>query len=113
MKTLDISFNMEEIKLNETEKKHIQEIGYVGLFENFLVNALTTVYQGGLPLDKGRVYGRVQRAMDALSPEDKELKLEDAEFDLVRETFKNPQARFHPNQYRIVNILLDNIEKAG
>lgn len=112
MRTLNYLVDVEKIRLNESEKKFVEENGQKVLLENLMNQGLNGRYPQGVPSVKQRAYGRFLLKLDA----DKEgvLKLEEAEYDLLKEVFLSEDTKFHPGQTRLVleySLLVEGCKK--
>lgn len=79
---------------------------------DYLISAVNMKYREGLEGQLRRVFGRIQRKCDeALEKHYDVLELEDSEFDLIKDCFED--AKFPPVLAKYINVLEDEIEKAG
>lgn len=108
--SLEIDINLE--KLVGDQKVFFEQSGNVGVFETLLNQALMSIHPQGVPISKGRTLARLQRQLDNVDKNSTVIFLEDAEFDLVKGAFTNDDAKFAPQQYRVVSSILVNIEGA-
>lgn len=110
MKQFDYSFNIEELKLNESERKLVESSGINFVFESVLGQALQMRYKDGVNGLIQRTYGRILSKLDKSQGT---LSLEQAEFDLIKDILTHESVKFHPSQTRLITKYLDVIEKLG
>lgn len=110
MKRFKYTADVTKLRLNEKEQEFFAMDGQKQVFENMCNQAIKARFQNGIGGVKQRSYGRILEKMDKSTSD--YILLEDTEFDLLREIFADEAARFEPQQTRIVNEYLNNIENA-
>lgn len=105
---------MKIINLNldyKREEEAIKHISNSQLSENYINYAVSSSHKDGLEGQMRRMYGRIQRKIDDVVEKDGKLELEESEYDFIKKSFE--QAKFEAPLSKFVNILEDEIEKAG
>lgn len=110
MKKFTYTLNLDLLRLNEKEKVFIAESGEKSILENILNQGLAGKYPSGMSTDKRRIYGRLLEKMDADTSGT--LEIEEAEFDLIKEAIASDEARFLPEQTRLISQYLKAIDMA-
>lgn len=111
MKTFRYRQDINTLKLNDTEKEFFAKDGQKSVFENILNQALSTKYPQGIPAKTGRILARIYTKLDATEVDT--LELEEAEFELVRDALTGEEARFAPQQFRLLSLYAAAIEAAA
>jgi len=98
------------INFNVPEKEQDENFSNVNLAINYIVYAVKQRYQDGLEGQRRRIWGRMQRKMDAALEKDAETKinLESAEVDFLKGLFTD-ELRFPAAASKYVVVLEDAI----
>lgn len=113
MKCIDISFDFDAVKMNDREREVVRKQGFGFSFEMLLNQAVQSKYPNGTDRQKSKTLSRIQKALDSLTTEDTWLKVEEAEFDFIKEVFLDDNFKVQPIQNRLVSALLNHIEEAA
>lgn len=108
MKTLNLRVTVDNLRLSDAEKQHIESFGFGGLLESLLIQGLSFKYKDGIGGAKQRVLNRI---LDKLDFRKDDIELEESEFDLLKEVFLDENVKFHPSQSRLICQYMDKVEK--
>jgi len=111
MKQLKFEIDGEKLKLTKEESAFTTTLtGQKAVFEGVITQGLAAKYPQGLPASKRRSHTRLLDAIDAAKHPI--LKVEEAEFDLLKEIFSDEGPAFHPMQSRVIAHLQNAIDSA-
>lgn len=114
MKTLQFTFDLNRLRISETERK---DFDHGGVFSSYFKAGLEKKHPGGLAISRQKILNRILEKLHQASNSREEesvkfVDLEEAEFDLVKEAFSEDLAwPVHLNA-AIVQVY-DNLEKAS
>lgn len=91
--------NLVSKKASPEELKYIEQVGLAGIFENFLVAGINSIYQGQMPMVQGKVLGRLIKKLDS---GESEIPLEQSEVELIKKVFLSDEAKFDAKAYVVV-----------
>lgn len=103
-----LKFTLDYSKLPGAEENPVET--QARLFEELFYQALRAVNPKGLAPRDSRTVARIMEALDAST--DGFLRVEQADFDLIKETFESPQATLDPGRARVLVQYLEAIEIA-
>lgn len=110
MRKLDVSLESpEEVGVRESDLK---KVGAVFIFGSLFTAGVNSLHQGQIPNRVLWVLAPIQRKLSKSKIEDTSIKLEEAEFNLVKEVFTNENTTFIIGDAQLVSLYKERIEKA-
>lgn len=113
MRCIDISYDFDAIRMNKAEREMIGQLGWAYAFEALLNTASNNRYSGGLSGIRLKTFSRILKALDGMGKDGTVLKVEEAEYDLIKDLFLAESTNWLPSQTRLITTLTERIEKAG